>query len=197
MWTTLQIVFGILGILLAWGGDKLSLPILTYAGIACFGLAASALGWEAIFTQQIQLGSRRRGNRQTYTGIAAVLHGIQFNLIGLFLIGISLVIYLNEQDQISGRGIFLQFVRRPGIPLLVLGMLLLMQAVITLTGSHELRQGPRWVVIMNLLVSRFLPGVILVVLGLGAMWLGTVEIMAPEAFDERGGGFLEVLYGLR
>lgn len=197
MWTTLQIVFGILGILLAWGGDKLSLPILTYAGIACFGLAASALGWEAIFTQQIQLGSRRRGNRQTYTGIAAVLHGIQFNLIGLFLIGISLVMYLDEQDQISGRGIFLQFVRRPGIPLVLFGMLLLMQAVIILIGSHQLRQGPRWVVIMNLLVSRLLPGVILVVLGLGAMWLGTVEIMAPEAFDERGGGFLEVLYGLR
>ena len=196
MWTTLQIVFGILGILLAWGADRLSLPILMYAGFACFGLAASAMGWEAIFTQQIQLGSRRRGNRQTYTGIAAVLHGIQFNLIGLFLIGISLVTYLNEQDQISGREIFLQFVRRPGIPLLVFGMLLLMQAVITLTGSRESKQGTGWIAIMNL-ISRLLPGVILVVLGLGALWLGVFEILAPDAFDEMGGGFLEVLYGLR
>jgi hypothetical protein len=196
MWTTLQIVFGILGLLLVWGGDRLSLPILGYAGIACLGLAASAIGWEAIFTGQIQLGSRRRGNRQTYTGIAAVLHGIQFNLLGLFLIGISLVIYLNEQDQLSGREIFLQFVRRPGIPLVVFGLLLLMQAVITLTGSRESKQGTGFIAIMNL-VSRLLPGVILVGLGLGALGLGLFEIAAPNVFDEQGGGFLEMLYGLR
>ena len=196
MWTTLQIVFVILGLLLVWGADRLLLPILSYAGIACLGLAASAMGWEAIFTQQIQLGSRRRGYRRTYTGIAAVLHGVQFNLLGLFLIGLSLMMYLNEQDQFSGRGIVLQFVRRPGIPLLVFGMLLLMQAVITLTGSRESKQSTGWIAIMNL-ISRLLPGSILVLLGMGALWLGVFEIIAPDTFDEMGGGFLEVLYGLR
>jgi hypothetical protein len=50
---------------------------------------------------------------------------------------------------------------------------------------------------MNLLISRLLPGGILVVLGLGALWLGVFEIIAPDTFDEMGGGFLEVLYGLR
>jgi hypothetical protein len=107
------------------------------------------------------------------------------------------MMYLNDQEQISGRAIFLQFVRRPGIPLLVFGGLLLIQAAITLIGSHEIKQGPRWIVIMNLLISRLLPGGILVVLDLGALWLGTVEIMAPDTFDQMGGGFLEVLYGLR
>jgi hypothetical protein len=72
-----------------------------------------------------------------------------------------------------------------------------MQAVITLTGARELSQGPRWIIIMNLLISRLLPGGILVVLGLGALWLGVFEIMAPETFDEMGGGFLEAIYGLR
>jgi hypothetical protein len=193
VWTTVQIVLGVLGMLLVLGGDKLSIPALGYAGIACLGLTSMAIGWEAIFTQQIRLGRRRHGNVQTYTGLAAILHGIQFNLMGLFLISIAVMTYFNA----NGRAVFLQMVRRPGLPLLVFGLLLLMQAVITLTGARELSQGPRWIVIMNLLVSRLLPGGILVVLGLGALSLGVFEIMAPKAFDEMGGGFLEALYGLR
>lgn len=192
MWTTLQIIFGVLGILLALGGDRLAMPVLLYAGAACFGLASIAIGWEAIVTRQIRLGSRRRGTRETYTGLAAVLHGVQFNLIGLFLIGVGLSTYLN-----NGREIVLQFVRRPGVPLLIFGALCLMQAVISLTGSHEQRQGPRWTVAMNLFAARLLPGIILIVIGVGAAWLGVFEILAPEAFDEMGGGFLEVLYGVR
>lgn len=192
MWTTLQIIFGVLGILLALGGDRLSMPILLYAGVACFGLASIAIGWEAIVTRQFRWGRRRSGTRETYTGLAAVLHGVQFNLIGLFLIGLSFSTYIN-----NGREIFLQFVRRPGVPLLILGALCLMQAVISLTGSHEQRQGPRWMVAMNLVAARLLPGIILIVIGVGAAWLGVFEIIAPEAFDEMGGGFLEVLYGLR
>jgi uncharacterized membrane protein len=192
MWTTLQIIFGLLGILLAFGGDRLAMPLLTYAGVVCFGLASIAIGWEAILTRYIRIGSRRRGTRETYTGLAAILHGVQFNLIGLFLIGVSFVVYFN-----TGRGIVLQFVRRPGLPFMLFGALCLMQAVITLTGARELRQGPRWIVILNLAVSRLLPGIMLVVIGIGATGLGWFEIVAPNAFDEMGGGFLEVLYGLR
>lgn len=192
MWTTLQIIFGLLGILLAFGGDRLSMPILTNLGIACFGLASIAIGWEAIFTRYIKLGSRRRGTRSTYTGLAAVMHGIQFNLLGLFLIGLGLF-----SDFSAGREVFLRFVRRPGLPLMVIGALCLMQAVIALSGSLEDRQGARWLVIMNLVVSRLLPGIILVVIGLGAAGLGMLEFIAPNIFDEMGGGFLETLYGLK
>lgn len=192
MWTTLQIIFGVLGILLAFGGDRLSMPILLYAGAACFGLASIAIGWEAIITRQFRWGRRRSGTRETYTGLAAVLHGVQFNLIGLFLIGVSLSTYIN-----NGREIFLQFVRRPGAPLLLFGVLCLMQAVISLTGSHEQKQGSRWMGTMNLFAARLLSGIILIVIGAGAAWLGVFEIVAPQAFDELGGGFLEVLYGVR
>jgi hypothetical protein len=52
-------------------------------------------------------------------------------------------------------------------------------------------------VFLNLLFSRLLPGIILVILGLGAMGLGLFEMAAPNAFDAMGGGFLEMLYGLR
>lgn len=128
-------------------------------------------------------------------GLPAILQGVQFNLIGIFFIGVSAFIYLTGGN--GGREIFLRFVRRPGIPLVVIGLLFLMQAIIVLAGSLELSQGLRWIVILNLLVSRLLPGVILVVLGLGAVGLGLFEIVMPNAFDDMGGGFLEVLYGLR
>jgi hypothetical protein len=197
MWSTIQLILGVGALLLVWGGEKLSMPILGTLGISFLGLTSMAIGWEGIITRRLVLGRRRSGNRQTYTGLPAVLQGVQFNLMGLFLIGATLMMYLEEHEQFSSRQFFLQFVRRPGLPLLVLGGLLLMQAAITLIGSHEIYQGPRWVVIMNLLISRLLPGGILVILGLGALWLGTVEIMAPDTFDKMGGGFLEVLYGLR
>ena len=195
MFRTIQIVLIVLGILLALGGDRLSMPMLTYAGIACFGLLAMAIGWEAIVTRQIQLGRRRSGNLETYTGFPAILQGIQFNLIGLFLIGLSAFIYLNDGN--SGREIFLQFVRRPGIPLVLIGLLILLQALVMFLGYREISEGPGWMVKINLLFSRMMPGVILLVLGLGVIGLGLLEIIAPVVFDAMGGGFLETLYSVR
>jgi hypothetical protein len=186
MWTTIQIILGLLGILLMLGGQKLSIPFFSYAGMACLGLTSTAIGWEAILTRHIVFGRRRHGNVQTYTDLPAILQGIQFNLLGLFLIVISIMIYKN----INGRELVLQMARHPGLPLILFGILCLMQSVITLIG-------PRWIVIMNLLVSRLLPGIILVVIGLGMTGLGLFEILAPKAFDEMGGGFLEVLYGIK
>lgn len=195
MFRAIQIVLIILGILLALGGDRLAMPLLLDAGIACFGLLAMTIGWEAIVTRQIQLGRYRSGSMQTYTGFPAVLQGIQFNLIGLFLIGAAAFVYLN--DNINGRAIFLQFVRRPGIPLVVIGALLLLQAVIMFLGYRELNEGPDWTVKVNLLFSRMLPGVILLVLGLGITGLGVLEVFAPDMFDAMGGRLLEGLYGVR
>ena len=87
--------------------------------------------------------------------------------------------------------------RRPGLPLIALGMLVLMQAVIHLWGSLEQREGPRGEVIFDLFISRLLPGGILVLIGFAALGLGLFEIAAPNVFDTMGGGFLETLYGLR
>jgi hypothetical protein len=193
MWRTLQIGSFVLGLLLAYSGDKLSIPFLFYSGIACLGLGSMAVGGEAIVTRHIALGIRRHGNLQTYTGIPAILQGVQFNLIGLFLIGVAIMMYLRA----NGREFFLQMVRHPGLPLVVFGALLLMQAVIILIGYQEQRAGPQWTVILELAISRLLPGLILAALGVGALGLGLFEIAAPDAFDAMGGGFLETLYGLR
>jgi len=193
MWTTAQIILGLLSLLLVFIGDRFSVPFLTYFGIACLGLTSAVIGWEAIFTQHMVVGRRRHGNRQTYTGLPAILQGIQFILLGLFLSAISFMLY----TKMNGRELVLQMARHPGLPLILFGALCLMQAMITLIGFHELQEGPRWIVIMNLLLSRLLPGIILVVIGLGMTGLGWFEILAPMAFDRMGGGFLEALYGLR
>jgi hypothetical protein len=191
MWTTLQIIFGVLGLLLAFGGDRLSMPILFYGGVACFGMASIAIGLEGIVTRRIVLRRRRRGSSSTYTGVAAILQGIQFHIIGLFLLGIAWMMYWN-----NSREILQQFARRPGLSLLAFGAICLMQAMIAITGSHEMKQGPRWVVILSLFSARLYPRLLLIVIGLGAMGLGLFEIAAPTAFDERGGRMLEELYGL-
>jgi len=192
MLQTVKIIFGILGFLFALGSDRLKMPVLMYGGIVCFGLMAITIGWEAILTREIRLGSRRKGSSQTYTGVPAVLQGIQFNVIGLFLIGVSLMMHFDEQGL--GRGILLRFARHPGIPFVVIGLLLLIQSAIVLSGYRELWMGPGWVVTLNLLASHLFPGLILLALGIGAIGLGLFEIALPEAFDARGGGFLEMLY---
>ena len=194
MFRTVQIIFFLLGALFALGADRLSMPILMYGGVSYFGLAGMAVGWEAIVTRQIQLGRRRSGNRQTYTGFPAILQGIQFNLIGLFLIGASVFFYLNNERE--SREIFLQFVRRPGVPLTVLGLLILLQSLVLFLGYRELNEGSGWIVTVNLLFSRLFPGLILLVLGLGVTVLGLLDIIAPAVFDSLGGGFLETLYGM-
>lgn len=193
MWKKLQIGLIVLAFLLLFLGDRFSIPLLTYTGIACFGMVSIAIGLEAILTRHIVVGRRRSGNRGTYTGLPAIFQGVQFNVLGAFLIVVAVMIYMRA----NGREVIQHMVRHPGLPLIAFGILVLMQAVITLAGSLEQRDGPRWEVIFNLLLSRLLPGVILILIGLGMLGLGLFEIIAPNVFDALGGGFLETLYGLR
>lgn len=189
MWTGIQVLLIILGVLLALTGSKLSVPILTHAGLICFGWLAMAIGWEAIITRHLVLGQKSRGTAETYSGAAAVMQGIQFNLLGFFLIGVTVMAYLN-----SGEEVFDRIVRRPGVMLILVGALFLLQAAIAFLGPQEYRQGARWMVTLNLLTSRLLPGLILFGLSLGAIALGALEIVLPEVFDQMGGIFLESLF---
>ena len=192
MWTKLQIGLTVLALLLVFAGEKFSIPLLSYTGIACLGMVAMAVGWEAIVTHQIVVGGRRRGNRGTYVGWPAVFQGIQFNVFGFFLISAAVSTYMRA----NVREYLMQWVRRPGLPLVVLGILVMMQAFITISGSLEQRDGPRSEVIFDLMVSRLLPGIFLIVIGLCAVGAGLFEIVAPNVFDSMGGRFLEMLYGL-
>src|ERR1043166_3884611 len=99
MWTTIQIILILITILLVLAGEKLSMPILFDAGVACLGLTSIVIGWEAILTRRIKLGWRRHGGTQTFTGIRAMLQGAQFNIIGLFLVGVALMMRSEEHTS--------------------------------------------------------------------------------------------------
>lgn len=189
LWSIIQIGLAAIAFLLAFAGDRLSIPILFYAGISLFGFSAIVVGMEAMITRRIVL-SRQRNYNETYLGLAAYAQGVQFSLIGLFFIGTSLMAYLE-----NGRDIFLHLVRRPWSVLVVFGVYCVMQAIIAIGGSVEQKQGTRWVVMLDFFVGRFLPGIILLVIGFGALGLGLFEFVAPAQFDTLGGGFLEVLFG--
>lgn len=62
MWLKLQIGLLLPSFRLLFAGDRFFLPLLFYTGIACMGMFALAVGWEAIMTKQIVLGRRRTGN---------------------------------------------------------------------------------------------------------------------------------------
>jgi hypothetical protein len=188
-WSIIQIGLAVVAFLLAFAGDKLSIPIMLYSGIALFGITAIVIGLEAMLTQRIVL-SRQRNYSETYLGFAAYAQGVQFSLIGLFFIVTSIAAYLD-----NGRDIFLHLVKRPWSVLVVFGTYCLMQAVIAIGGSVEQKEGTRWVVMLDFFVGRLLPGAILIVIGLGALGLGLFEFVAPAQFDALGGGFLEVLFG--
>jgi len=189
IWTTAQVSIFVIGFLLAFAGDKLSSPLMIYGGISLFGVAAFLIGTEAAITRRIVIG-RRRYN-ETYVGFPAYAQGVQFMMVGTFFILVSFLAYFD-----TGRDIFLHLVRRPWPVLLTLGIYCLMQAAIAIGSYEEAKQGTRWIVILNLLTSRLLPGVILIVIGLGAVALGMLDLTVPAVFDKMGGGFLEMLYGL-
>lgn len=195
MFRTVELIFAVLGLLLAWGSNQLSMPELLYAALACFGFMALAIGSEAIVRREIVIGSRRRGSRRTYTGLAAMMQGIQFNLLGLALLWISASLYITGGG--NARELFQQFIRRPGIPMVVIGILFLMQAVTAIWGSVEAHHDTGLVAVLGFLFTRLLPGLLFTVLGVGALGAGLFEIVSPTAFDEMGGGFLEMLYGVR
>ena len=190
-WAIVQIGLAVIGILLAVAGDKLSIPSLLYAGISTLGLAAIVVGMEAMITRHVVVYRSRRYS-ETYLGLAAYAQGVQFSFIGIFLIGSSMAAYLD-----NGRDIFLHLVQRPWSVLVVFGVYCLMQSVIAIAGSVEQKQGTRWVVALDFLVGRLLPGIILIVIGFSALGLGLFEFVAPAQFDALGGGFLEVLWGVR
>ena len=188
--TTLIITAAILGICSVLVGQIFSISILNFIGIIFLSDAGILIGVEAIRKQIFFEKSRyNRKETETYIGFAAIIRGILVILLGLFLSTISVLVYFD-----IGQPIFLYFVRRPGILLIICGFYFLLTALGTILGYAEQRQGPKWNVFLELIAGRMLPGIILLVIALITIGFGAVEIAAPEYFDMLGGGLLELLF---
>ena len=174
-------------------GERMDSSLLTTAGFCCLGAASIRIGIETIITRRIVLRSRydRRAN-ETYVGIAAIVQGIGLVALGVFLAGIALFVHLQ-----LGAPFVHHLVRRPGALLIFFGLFAMTTAVTVGVGYVEQKETTRFAYFLDLLTSR-VPGVlILVVIGVVAIGLGLLEVFAPGQFDALGGGYLEVLYGIR
>jgi len=184
------ILFGT-GALVAVVGAHWDSDTFTFGGITVIGLAGVLLGLDAVVTRRLITVSRySRRASETWLGAAAVGQGVTIVFTGLFLAGTAILALLD-----SGRAAVVLLARHPGPALLAFAALCLAAATTAITGSVEEKLGERWLVLLNLAVSRLLPGAILILLGLASALLGLLEIVAPATFDRLGGGFLEVLFG--
>ena len=189
-WSGAVIGFAVLGILFILYDRFFISNILLNLGGILFSISGIMIGMEAILKRKIILRSRyNRRLSETYTGVTAIAQGLILIIIGFFLIGLLVLNYLN-----SGRSLFLYFVEHPGVPFLFFSLMCFLTAVIAAIGSMEDKQGSKFVIILNLLTSRFLTGTILILLGIIFFCLGILEIFNPNYFDSLGGGFLEVLF---
>ena len=186
-------VVDVSGIALIVMGQIFSTSDLTLLGLFVFSISGILIGIEAI-KQRIFLEQSRYNKRytETYLGFAAVLQGVLIIFVGLFLCSVAVINYLN-----IGESVFLYLVRHPGIPLVLFGIYCLATAGTAIIGYVEQKQGPKWNVFLELIASRLLPGIILMVIALIAISLGVIEIAAPEYFDKMGGGFLEILFKIK
>src|ERR1043165_3878481 len=112
MWRAIEVTLSLLALLLAFAGEKFSIPLLLDSGIACLGLTSIIVGWDAIITRRIVIGRRRHFSRQLYTGIPAMMQGVQLNLFGFFLIVIAGMMYFNADVHAVG----IAMGRHPGLP---------------------------------------------------------------------------------
>jgi hypothetical protein len=173
------------------GGHQLDNPTVQFMGFMLFGAGFLVGGLEAILTRNIGF-ARGMGRRDaSYGGFGAIAWGIVFVLVGGWMIALG-------WGMASGteQALFDHLVRRPGALLLSVSIGLLSFAVAAIVGPLELQEGSRWEVLANLVVNRLLPGLILLVLGLAVLGAGLLEVAAPSTFDDLGGGFLEMLFGL-
>ena len=187
-WTVISIA--VLGILLILYDRFFGSYLLLNLGGILFSVSGIMIGMEAIIKRKIILpSSYHRRLSETYTGITAVAQGLIIIITGLFIIGLLVLNYLN-----SGRSLFHYFVEHPGFPFIFLAVMCFLTSIIAIVGSMEDKQVFKFIMILNLLTSRFLAETILILLGIFFFCLGILEIIDPNYFDSLGGGFLEVLF---
>lgn len=167
---------GIGGVLLLIAAHRFGAPQLTGPGLLLFGVGVFAAGMAAI-TQRYTLHRIEATHRATiFEGGAAVLIGLALLVfaIGLAVAGFGFM--LGAEDRLLAL-----LGRRPGSALIAAGC-----AIASFGGSRVL--GARsW----RGSAGRFLAsvparigGFVLVVVGLGLMAAGVLEVAAPTVFDE-------------
>jgi hypothetical protein len=172
--STIELIAVIGGMVIMAAGWKLSVLLFLNVGllIAGLGLVTGAAG--TIVEQRASFGESETGRADTYSGVGAVAWGIFFGLLGVGIVVLGIV-------RLLGVGGYVTFCirERPGIGLILGGLLLAIFGFPSLIGSHE--EGGDFLRFLGS-VPRRVFGVLIVVLGLTAIALGVIEIARPEMF---------------
>ncbi|NWF90138.1 MAG: hypothetical protein HXY50_11850 [Ignavibacteriaceae bacterium] len=189
-WPYIIIILAAIGLSLILYSILFDSTLAMSLGVIVFSLAAIMIGFETIINKKIILRSnydRRASN--TYVGIAAAVQGLIIIVTAVFLIALVIINLLNQ-----GEKLFHILVQRPGVLLIFLSINCFLTGIIIGAGSLEEKQGSKFNVIINLLMSRLLSSLILSIIGFAILILGMVEILNPEYFDSIGGGMLEIIF---
>lgn len=186
----LFIFFGIFSITLAILNYFLKVDILAHLVIFSFAFTSLFIGLDCIFSKKIIIPSRySRRLSETYNGIAAYAHGIIFIILAGFLFVINYLIITEE-----GNNAFKMIIKRPGFLLVLVGTYILSYSIIAFKGYQEQNLTTKFVYYLELVTSRMLMGIILLLWGIGFIVVGFIEIVNAVYFDSIGGGFIEVLF---
>ncbi|GMU96053.1 MAG: hypothetical protein AMXMBFR50_15690 [Ignavibacterium album] len=163
---------------------------MTHLVIFSFAFTSLFIGLDCIFSNKIIIPSRySRRLSETYNGIAAYAHGIIFIILAGFLFVINYFIITEE-----GNNAFKMIIKRPGFLLVLLGTYILSYSIIAFKGYQEQNLTTKFVYYLELVTSRMLMGIILLLWGIGFIVVGFIEIVNAVYFDSIGGGFIEVLF---
>ncbi|MBN2008866.1 hypothetical protein JW960_05935 [candidate division KSB1 bacterium] len=149
--------------------------IVWYVGLAILGIVSIALGIDHIRKKSAsEVSGEDSQTYRTYTGTAAVLSGVASILIGIVLILISCALIFN-----AGNSMWLAITQRPGVALLLIGLLMIAWGGQAMIGAHE--ESPRrsvWLFLASLPGRMF--GIILVVVGFAIGVFGVIDIFVPD-----------------
>ncbi len=179
-----MIIFPALSLAVLISGFYLGLPAIAAAGVIGLGLAALALGAQAVAEQRLVF---IRGAALTprayryfiYEGLAAVPYG-------LALVGVGLVLGFGGALALAGVGVTTMrsaVLARPHLALIPAGALLLFHGLGFVIGFR--RTTRTWSERLDVALAHFpalLGGLILITLAVGTLLLGVLEWFRPEVF---------------
>lgn len=172
---TLEIFLVIAGGLAMYGGDHLANLALYNAGIFTVGAGFALDGAVTMVTQSPGFWNKLIWD-EAYRGLAAILHGLVFTVLGGGVMIYGLARFLNVGDAavnlVSGR---------PGIIFLATSLVLLS------LGSAQILSAAQWTGSLGdwlLGVPRGLAGLFLAAFGLVALGIGLFELFDPTAFND-------------
>jgi hypothetical protein len=175
---TLQWILIGLGTAIGYAGWRFGWPAVIGLGVALAGLGVAAGGVEDMLNREVSLSYHEEGGRyQTYSGASAVLMGVMWVLVGLAMVigGLAAMVGL-------GGWLWSNLRAHPGPALVLAGMAMIAYGGSEALGARENRLSASFLNFLGSVPARIF-GVILVVVGLLALGAGTLELIAPQAFD--------------